>query len=121
MNQIVLSKGLLNPNINTTLYTVPNNIAYVYCVLVLTAANGNGMMFNLWSSLNIVPQQKDLLNTYTNPALNSSDTIFNNFTKDGFLIGSGESLIINTPQTDLSYRLTGYPVPVSSNTILSIN
>lgn len=118
MNQIVLSKGLLNPNLNIFLFTVPPEFSYMFCNLFLTSANGNGMAFSAWITLQAVPQPKDIIASYPTPTTNADGMIFNNLKIPNLLIGPGESVVLYTQQTDISYRLSGYGVSAVNNTVL---
>jgi hypothetical protein len=110
MLEVALSKGLLNPNLNINLFTCPPDVSYMYCELILTAANGNGMSFTAWITSQVVPQDQDLIIYFPTPTQNSEGISFNNYIKKDIFLVPGESLILNTQQTDLSYRLTGYAV-----------
>ena len=120
MNPIVLSKGLLNPNLNVSLYTVPKEYSYMYCSLILTAADGNGMAFTAWATLQAIVRPQDTVAFYPTATGNPTNTAFNNFTKKGLLVGPGETIYLYTQQNDISYRLTGYGVPIINNTGLNL-
>jgi hypothetical protein len=120
MNPIILSKGLLPPNINVSLFTIPAEYSYMLCNLFLTAANGNGMAFTAWITLDAVPQNKDTIANYPTATSNADGMIFNNLKIPNLIVGPGESIVLNTAQIDISYRLTGYGVPAINNTGLML-
>ncbi len=107
IDQILIGRAQLTPNIPVILYTVPNIIAYSKCDLTVVSSQRVGITLQLSIGLTTPPLLKDYVYFSTTPMLNSG-VVVNNYTFKDIIMGTNEQMIIVTQQSDLIIRLTGY-------------
>ncbi len=120
MSNTLLAHTVPSPGLNTILYNVDDNAAYIMCDLVVTNLGDSGLTFNLALTRNSEPSAQDYIRSYNTPILNSNNQPVNHFIINDIFVGTGENIIVYTSLPNISFRLTGYPYPFS-NQQLNIN
>lgn len=114
MSSSLLAHALPSPGLNTILYNVDSNSAYLMCDLVITNLNNTGLTFNLALTRNLQPSTEDYIRSYTTPITNSNNENVNHFIINDIFVGTGENIIVYTSLPNISFRLTGYPYPFNN-------
>ncbi len=106
---ILLARITLLPNIQQIIYTVPPTIGYQKCDLFINSLSNDGIIFSLALTTNTTPSLVDYIFKYLTPVLDSSGNPLNSIVANELFIKSGENVIIETTQSNLVFRLVGYP------------
>lgn len=114
MANTLLAHTVPSPGVNTILYNVDGNSAYMMCELVITSLNDIGLTFNLALTRNSTPSIQDYIRSYNSPILNSSNQSVNHFIINDLFVATGENIIVYTSLPNISFRLTGYPYPFNN-------
>lgn len=120
IDQILVGRAQLTPNIPVVLYTVPDIIAYSKCDLTVVSSQRVGITLQLSIGLTTPPLLKDYVYFSTAPMVNSDGVVVNNYTFKDIIMGTNEQMIIVTQQSDLIIRLTGYSFQSIDNSQLTV-